>query len=213
MAKDNAADDKKKKKGRDDDDIDATDDDDDDDSSTGCEIITTEIKARKHDIYLSGRIRAPAKYYKLFSKLENAEGDRDRFVIHINSGGGQLTTMVQMRNAMLACHSHITTVAEHECSSAAVPILLAGHAIVVKPGSFTMCHAYTQWFGGKAGEVKDQVGFYSKYWTGLMRGLLVGFMDETEFRQMMDGRDFYFNTAETLRRIKKMGRREMKAGN
>jgi ATP-dependent protease ClpP protease subunit len=153
-----------------------------------------------HTFYLSGTITAPEGYVDVIESIRNA-GPNDVIQIIINSGGGDLMTGLQLREAMLKSQAHIQCVVEGQCASAATMIFLAGHELVANEFSVFMFHNYSGGTFGKGGEMHEQISFERRWSIQLMTSIYKDFLTKAEITAMLDGKDFWMTGNEVMDRI------------
>lgn len=153
-----------------------------------------------HTFYLSGTITAPENYIDVIESIRNA-GPNDVVQIVINSGGGDLMTGLQLREAMLKSQAHIQCVVEGQCASAATMIFLAGHELVANEFSVFMFHNYSGGTFGKGGEMHEQISFERRWSIKLMQDIYKDFLTKAEIVSMLDGKDFWMTGGEVMDRI------------
>lgn len=162
-----------------------------------------------HTFYLSGPITAPENYIDVIDQVRNA-GPNDVVQIIINSGGGDLMTGLQLREAMLKSQAHIQCVVEGQCASAATMIFLAGNELVASEYSLFMFHNYSGGTFGKGGEMHEQISFERRWSIQLMQDIYKDFLTKTEINAMLDGKDFWMTGAEVMDRIQQIIARKQK---
>lgn len=163
---------------------------------------TKVIKRQRYDIYINNNISRPHEYVDLLHILLFASED-DEIHIHINSGGGYCSTTTQITNAMASCKAHIICHAEGIVASCATWIFLAGHSFIIEDDIEFMCHYYSGGIIGKGNEIEDNANFSKKYWHKKFNTIYKGFLTDEEIKQLIDGKDFYFNEKQVAKRLKK----------
>lgn len=109
-----------------------------------------------HRIYISGEIGAPENYIETFELLRSLT-QNDVVIIHMNSEGGQVRTVVQFIRCMKECKAEIVCSVEGDCMSAATMIFLTADTHEVADHSLFMFHNYLGGTFGKGGEMYDQI--------------------------------------------------------
>lgn len=160
----------------------------------------TKTYGAMHTFYLSGPITAPENYIDVIESIRNA-GPNDVIQIVINSGGGDLMTGLQLREAMMKSQAHIQCVVEGQCASAATMIFLAGHELVANEFSVFMFHNYSGGTFGKGGEMHEQISFERRWSIQLMQNIYKDFLTKSELAAMLDGKDFWMTGQEVMDRI------------
>jgi ATP-dependent protease ClpP protease subunit len=162
---------------------------------------TKVIKKQRYDIYINNYISAPHEYVDLLYILMFAS-EADDIHIHINSGGGYCSTTTQIINAMASCKAHIICHAEGHVASCATWIFLAGDSFIIENDIEFMCHYYSGGMVGKGNEIEADAKFSKKYWHKKFETIYKGFMTDEEIKQLIDGKDFYFNEKQVAKRLK-----------
>lgn len=162
-----------------------------------------------HTFYLSGSITAPENYIDVIESIRNA-GPNDVVQIVINSGGGDLMTGLQLREAMMKSQAHIQCIVEGQCASAATMIFLAGHELVANEFSVFMFHNYSGGTFGKGGEMHEQISFERRWSIQLMQSIYKDFLTKAEISTMLDGKDFWMTGQEVMDRITLVQAKKMK---
>ena len=154
------------------------------------------------DYYLINSIEENANYIQLLQILNDLTSN-DEITIHISSPGGYIDTALQIVNAITLSAGIVTTKAEGMCASAATYIWLAGDNIYATPYSRFLFHtcSYGNW--GKFNEVKDYGKFFEAWFEQTTRDLYKGFLTDEEITDMNAGKDFWFDSDEAVRRLKK----------
>lgn len=150
--------------------------------------------------YLSGEIESPDKYHQMFQVLHQAT-DRDQIIIHINSGGGQIDTTIQLISAIRESRGEVITIADGVVGSAATLIFLSGDVLMVNPHCLFMVHNMSGEAYGKAHEMESQIFADVKWFTRIATDLYDGFLTTVELKKMHKGEDFWFTSDEVIRRV------------
>lgn len=162
-----------------------------------------------HTFYLSGGITAPENYIDVIDAIRNASNN-DVIQIVINSGGGDLMTGLQLREAMIKSQAHIQCIVEGQCASAATMIFLAGHELIASEFSLFMFHNYSGGTFGKGGEMHEQISFERRWSIQLMQNIYKEFLTKSEINAMLDGKDFWMTGNEVMDRIQQVHEKKAK---
>lgn len=174
---------------------------DDHEESASVKIYQTTTQHNIFRIYL-GEITSDSQT-DLCDILRSCDHESE-VIIYINSNGGDIVQTMQIINAMKDSCATVTAVADGSVASAASLILLCAHRIVINPHSFIMCHSYSGFRAGKAHELMTSVTFINDSITDLMKECYEGFLTNVEFNDMINGKDFWFSSDESVKRIQKM---------
>lgn len=161
-----------------------------------CAVYTNEKKTSEHRIYLSGEIEGAGDYYEMFNVLAQSQSE-DSVRIFINSIGGQVSTGVQIINAILNCKAKTTTILSGCAYSVASLILLSGKKIEVMPMSSFMAHSSYTWCSGSPREVKDKINHEKKWMQSIDRLYKKIFTDE-EIEQLASNEKEIWLTSKEL---------------
>mgnify|MGYP006296009477 CR=1 FL=1 len=77
--------------------------------------------------------------------------------VHIHSDGGDLHAGLAAMDFLRSCKSHIVTIAEGMCASAATFIFLGGDKRIVEPNAYLLIHQLGSDFWGKYEDMKDEM--------------------------------------------------------
>ena len=163
------------------------------------QIIKKELVA--HVINLDEDIKEPEHYREAFQTLREADAG-DEIVINVNSCGGSLSTVCQFYADIISSrarvHANIT-----EAYSAAALICLSCDNIASMDHSVMMLHTATGGVWDRPKEMKDYSEFLDKRMERLIRMLCAGFLTKKEIVDLLNGKTFWFNHDEILRRTKR----------
>lgn len=155
-----------------------------------------------HHFYLSNDLRGPQHYVQMVHILRSATPN-DMVYIYLNTDGGRVDTGVQIINAMKNSQAHVCTVVEGSCCSLGTVIFLHGDEMVAEPHALFMVHNHSGGAVGKGHEYMAQATATTKWFERLARETYIGFLTPEEFDRMMKGEDFWMDSDEVNRRLKK----------
>lgn len=155
---------------------------------------------RTIDLYLCGEIKEP-EYYMNWLNTINTASENDIIFIHINSPGGFLNTTMQLRDSLINCPAHTIASVEGECCSGATMIFLACKETRMSKNARFMIHSYSGGAFGKAHEIYSSIDFDKDWFKNLCEDVYGGFLTEDEIKEVLDGKDFWFNADETYKRL------------
>lgn len=159
-------------------------------------------RGRLYDFYLNGSIGSPDEYTEWFQEIRSAS-ENDIVIIHINSMGGDLLTAIQFMRVFQETRATIVCSVEGACFSAATVIFLAARQFEVSNHSIFMFHNYSSFVDGKGGELYDHVMHGQKWSSNLWHSVYKDFFNDEEIKQMIDGKDFWMDGEEVIKRLKK----------
>ena len=155
-------------------------------------IYTVSITDNISDVFI---------YDEVLMLLENAE-ENDEIIFNIASYGGRLDSLLALRSGILSTKATVVgKLVSHACSAGGM-LLLCCHNKIVYPN--TTFHAHTASYGsyGKSADIKTQVDFETKQIEKLVHDIYEGFLDaENEIPLLLDGKEFYFDAEETIKRL------------
>ena len=155
-------------------------------------IYTVSITDNISDVFI---------YDEVLMLLENAE-ENDEIIFNIASYGGRLDSLLALRSGILSTKATVVgKLVSHACSAGGM-LLLCCHNKIVYPN--TTFHAHTASYGsyGKSADIKTQVDFETKQIEKLVYDIYEGFLDaENEIPLLLDGKEFYFDAEETIKRL------------
>lgn len=153
--------------------------------------------------YLSKEIGPPDGYTDMVHRIVTASPS-DVVFIHLNTPGGDLTTGVQIINAMQNSQAKIVTILESTAYSLGTLIFLAGDEMVVNEHCMMMFHNFNGGLIGKGNELVSELEATVKWFATLARSVYVPFLSEEEFERIVRGEDMWMQTAEIKRRLENM---------
>jgi ATP-dependent protease ClpP protease subunit len=148
--------------------------------------------ANMFDVYINQPIGAPEDYTKLFSFLRSVT-PMDEVFFFVNCPGGRLDTGLQFLNAIEDCQGKITMVLDGEAYSMAAFLVFSGDEIVVTDNGMLMVHNYSGGLAGKGGDILTNAEAYNKMMNRLMTKYFSGFLTEQEIKDVLHGKDMYFD--------------------
>lgn len=168
-------------------------------------IINEPKTINNYHVYLHEEVGDLAKYYKLNHMIRNGD-PTDNFIIYLNNFGGNVHTGIEITNAVKASQSNIFTCISGPVYSMASLLALQGDMVYVEDDTFMMFHDYSAVEVGKGSEINAAVDNNKKFYYELCWKMVKGFLTKKEFNAMMNGKDFYIDRPEILKRLKKMGK-------
>jgi ATP-dependent protease ClpP protease subunit len=140
--------------------------------------------------------------HSVFNELRQA-GTDDVLEIRINSGGGSVNEGLQFYNLMREkfdkrTHAYLDN---HGYSMGALLFCMADRRVVY-PYSDLMFHNYASTFSGKGGELKSRLEHRDRLLRKFFKDIIVkkGFLTESEFEEMIIGKDFWMGVEEMCER-------------
>ena len=150
--------------------------------------------------YISEEIEGPDKYHQMCQVLRQAS-ESDQIYIHLNSGGGQIDSTVQLIGAMRECKGEVITVADGIVASAATLLFLAGDGFIVNPHCLFMVHNFSGGAYGKGHELESQINADVRWFTRMANEFYEGFLNKAEIKKVFKGEDYWFTADEVMSRL------------
>jgi len=184
------------------------------------EEVESEIKAYEYyeqtlvskiqHYYLSGYIDIPALYVDMIHKIRLASSD-ETVIIHLNTQGGDLSTGIQLINAMKYSEAHIVCSLEGEAYSLGSLIFLAADEFLIHDHSTMMIHNFSGGIYGKGNEQVQQLEATIKWFNTLTRDYYIPFITEAELVDILKGEDLWLQADDIRKRLNKMVKMMTKA--
>ena len=153
-----------------------------------------------HHFYIVDEIGDVPPFLDMINTLKTAE-QHDTVFIYLNTPGGNLYTAIQIISAIRQSNATVVTCIEGMVASAGTLLFLAGHKHVVNPNCTFMIHNYSHGAWGKGNEVALRVKHSEHYFNKLAHDLYGGFLTEEEITEVINGKDFWFESDELLQRL------------
>lgn len=153
-----------------------------------------------YDLYLTGPIE-DAKQYQDWNQMMRSATENDIIYIHINSGGGEMFTAIQLMRSMQETQACVVASVEGMCMSAATLLFLTADVCEISEHSHFMFHTYSSGNWGKGHEQLASVQADDKWAKHLFETAYKGFLDPKEIQKIIDGKDFWMNPTEVNKRL------------
>lgn len=152
---------------------------------------------------LVGEIGDAVNYTELLDALRSATED-DVVHIHINTPGGDLSTVAQILHNIALCEGTVVTEAEGQVASGGSLIFFSGDSLIVGPFSEFLAHSPA---GGQFGKVYDQLDggkHLEAYAKGLYETAYTPFYSKKEINAILRGKELYETAAQVEARLKRV---------
>ncbi len=156
--------------------------------------------ARMFDFYLTGDIKE-AREYQDWNQILRTASETDAVVIHINSPGGDIFTIIQMMRSMAESPATVVASVEGMCMSAATLLFLSADVCEISEHSHFMFHTYSSGNWGKGSEQLANVQADDKWARHLFNTVYKDFLTVKEIKEIVDGKDLWMNPAEVKKRL------------
>jgi len=171
-------------------------------------FIKEDVLSRQYTVYLN-EIGVANHFHMLINLFERA-GENDFIYMHINSGGGSVSTGMQILNAMEMCQATIVTILDGEAFSMAGIIFLAGHEYMVYNHSSIMLHNYSSWGGGKGLDIENSHNSIKKIVGKFMDIYGSRILTKKEMKHIGKGEDIYMDKDMLAKRLDKWVKKSQK---
>lgn len=151
----------------------------------------------------------PRYYLSYFKILEEAH-EQDDIIFYFNSPGGSATTLNLFLNALRRCKSKNILARVNYAASAAALLALFCDNIEFNINSTLMLHTYGTAFWGKGQEIEADFQHTKKNLENMIRYICKKILTEEEIEQMLNGKDFYFDGEEAIKRLKERAKKLLK---
>lgn len=155
-----------------------------------------------YEYYLVGNITDPEDYLDLCHALRSAHPE-DRFVLRINSNGGQVRSGNQIINALEECEAQTIGFIEHDCGSMATFLFLKCKTWGVSNYAEWFSHTVSGGNYGKESETFEASQFLRRQTHKRIREDYKFFFDESEIESLLKGSDIYLDADEIMERLEK----------
>lgn len=152
------------------------------------------------DAYLDGPILEPSNYRNLLHYLRMME-EEDSLRIWLDSPGGQLDSTLAIIDGIEKTEGDVKIIVTGRAYSAGSIIALSAPQLIVGDHASFMLHNGSYGTGGKANDIASMVKFTSQQFESLFRKVYKDFLSEQEISDLVQGKDFWFDNAEVVRRL------------
>lgn len=158
--------------------------------------------ARCIKAYLDEQIKE-AKYYRNWIQSVESLSENDVVYLSVNSYGGYLDGAIAIINAMQSTEANVHVCIDGVAASAASLIALAAPSVSVSPYASMMIHAATFGAFGKQSDVISHASFVDRQVKALMHDIYKDFLTDSEFEEVIMGREIWLDSDEIIERLKK----------
>ena len=161
--------------------------------------------SRTYVYYICGSVKDPHYYIDMVHRITMA-GPQDVVYIHLNTQGGNISTGIQIINAMQNSAAKIITVLESEAHSLGTLLFLAGDEYIVNDNCRMMFHNFSSAIFGKGNELTAQLQSTVKWFNKICKQLYHPFLTDDEMEKMVRGEDLWFDSDDIKKRLNKIVR-------
>jgi len=158
--------------------------------------------------YIHGEIEEYETYEEMLGEL-HTYSPHDVVVISINSGGGRIDIGDSIIKAIENCPAKTLAYVEAPIYSMASVIALACDELVLSRGSCLMFHNYSQFTGGKGGELTSSVEHSNRHMSEMFSIVCSPFLTKKEINDIITDKDLYVyeSDGDTSKRLKRHNNR------
>lgn len=157
---------------------------------------------RVYDFYLNDVIQS-SKDYVSWNQIIRGAGELDVIYLHINCYGGDVMTTIQLLRSMSECRGTIIASVEGACMSAATFLFLSADVCEVSDHSQFLIHNYSAGNWGKGNELIAKAIAEHAWANNLLHNLYAGFLTKEEIDEVINGKDFWLDSKEVVKRLQK----------
>ena len=125
----------------------------------------------------------------------------DLITIHINCYGGNADVGMNIYDCLRQSPANVEVSIEGACCSCASIIMLAGNCWRVTPHAHVMVHSWSEGIYGKWNEIISKFNYDKCVFEKQFRELYKDFLTDEEIEDCLKGKDFYFDSNETVKRL------------
>lgn len=162
-------------------------------------VTYTPVRAGVFNIYLFGPIYDAMQFIPAIEVL-NAANEGDTVIINLSTPGGSLDATDTLLAAMRECEARIVVKATGGVHSAGSIILLNADEFTLSENFNCLIHNGSLGSGGAFNVWKAESKHKERYMEKVMRQTYAGFLTEAEIEELLDGKDFWLDAAEFVRR-------------
>ena len=156
-----------------------------------------------YTFHLKGDIKGPEQYVEWIDIINNTT-ENDTITIHINTPGGDVTTALELMNALKMSKAFINMVISGQCCSAGTMLMTCGHSFVIDEFCTFMFHNYSGGTFGKGNEMHSQISFEKKWSENLMKKIYKDLLKPAEIKRLLEGQDYWMTSEEVGVRLGNM---------
>jgi ATP-dependent protease ClpP protease subunit len=162
-------------------------------------VTYTPVNAGIFNIYLFGEIEDATQFINAIEVLQQAT-EKDVVVIHLSTNGGSLDATDTFLTAMDESEALVVVKATGGVHSAGTVILLHADEFQLSENFNALIHNGSCGSGGKFSDFVAQSIHNVKYMHTVMFKTYRGFLTDQEIMQLLEGKDFWIDSAEFIRR-------------
>lgn len=152
------------------------------------------------DFYLIDIIDDIADYIDFLREVDSCRNG-DLITIHINCYGGNADVGMNIYDCLRQSPANVEVSIEGACCSCASMIMLAGNCWRVTPHAHVMVHSWSEGIYGKWNEIISKFNYDKCVFEKQFKELYKDFLTDEEIEDCLKGKDFYFDSNETVKRL------------
>lgn len=152
------------------------------------------------DFYLINVIEDIEDYIDFLREVDSCRNG-DLITIHVNCYGGDCDVAMNIYDCLKLSPAEVMISIEGACCSCASIIMLAGSYWKVYPHSYVMIHAWSEGIYGKWHEIISKFNYDKSIFEKQFKELYKNFLTDYEIEDCIKGKDFYFDSSETIKRL------------
>lgn len=150
------------------------------------------------------------RYYLYYFKVLEEAHEEDDIVFYFNSPGGDINTLNLFLNALRRCKSKNVLARVNYAASAAALLALYCDNIEFNVNATLMLHTWSGVRYGKGQEIESDLNHSKKNYESMLRYICKKILTDEEIEQMINGKDFYFDGEEAVKRLKARAQEKLK---
>lgn len=165
-------------------------------------LIKDEEKTYTYKLYISDFEDKSNELHYILDELYNAS-ENSKLKFYINSRGGDTDQLQQFYNIINSqFYRNTTTILNSIGYSSGALLFCMGDKRIVYEMSELMFHDFSTGARGKSQEIESRFNFTKQQLHNFFRKITVdtGFLTEEEFEKTIDGKDYWFDSDEMLKR-------------
>ena len=171
----------------------------------------THSKEGTYIINMDEDIGEAIEYREIVTRLFKATKN-DKFIFHITSWGGFLSTATLLIDALLTTKASTKAVI-HTAASAATLVAFACDEIEVSDMATVMVHNFSVVQQGKGSEVRAKAEFDERMFKALCEKLYTGILTNTEIKKLQEDSDIWMSGVDLEGRMLNLGWKAVRSRN
>lgn len=132
-------------------------------------------------------------YSRLLKRLRTLDPKVSRIALHLANLGGDCENGFRLFAAFKNCGKPVDVTVEGATASMGAILALCGRSLKMWEGSYLMYHNYSNYTGGKGGELTTGVSHWHKHWKRVSLKWLVPFLTLKEVNGLFKDQDVYIS--------------------